>query len=317
LSDLLTLAVEVIFIHRKIDEIKRRESWVGRLRQIAVYAVETTAPDNFSSSKGSKHSEQMKQRALTAILPSLFEVAMSYENHIVQHSLYEGSGKADPGEGKYHTWQAIPRPARRPLSRKRAPRTMMYAGKRSECEGSVDEVSLDDSRAASTVEVQTPTQQTGASTPCQHVFKVDSLCTPIQRQQSVPAQHIMATSTPLFKELVHSVHIDEADEVDVKYVAGAPHAHPPWEVLPYSAYQEYEGPGTGFSGHEFQPIEQSAYWYCETGGLPFDQRNIAGYADQYHMYVAGYSTEYGFGAAMPVVADGDYGYGEYSMPGPF
>jgi hypothetical protein len=59
LSDLLTLAVEVMFIHRKIDdiEIKRTKLWVSKLRHIAQYAVETMALGNFASSKGSEHGE--------------------------------------------------------------------------------------------------------------------------------------------------------------------------------------------------------------------------------------------------------------------
>jgi hypothetical protein len=155
LSDLLTLAVEVMFIHRKIDEIeiKRTKSWMSRLCHIAQYAVETMAPENFSSSKGSAHSDQMRQRALTAILPSLFEIATSYENHIVECGLFEGSGKVDPGTGKQHTWQAIPRPARQ----RSAPKRMRSDG--SAGESSPDGLRSDKPRAAS------PTAQTETSSP--------------------------------------------------------------------------------------------------------------------------------------------------------
>jgi hypothetical protein len=311
LSDLLTLAVEVMFIHRKIDEIKRRGSWVNRLRQIAVYAVETTAPDNFSSSKGSEHSEQMRQRALTAILPSLFEVAMSYEDHIVQHGLFEGSDKVDLGTGRHHTWQAIPRPARQPLHRKRVRCSKPYTRRASDCDGSADESSPDDSRGAlPTIQAQTPPQAAG--TP-QQAIKVDSPYTPAERQQSLPVQHNLATPTSAFSQSMHSLQIDESGEADVKYGTETPQVQPPCGMLPYGAYPACGSLETGFNGQMFQPVEPSVCAYSQAG-LPFSQQSTAGYADQYPMYMTGYPPMgYGFGPTMPAMAEAEYGYGEYSM----
>jgi hypothetical protein len=305
LSDLLTLAVEVMFIHRKIDEIKRRGSWVSRLRQIAVYAVETTAPDNFSSSKGSEHSEQMRQRALKAILPSLFEVAMSYEDHIVQHGLFEGSEKVDLGTGRHHTWQAIPRPARQPLHRKRVRCSKPYARRASDCDGSADESSPDESRGAlPAIQAQTPPQ----------AIKVDSPYTPVERQQSLPVQRSLATPTSAFGQ---SMQVDESGEADVKYGTETPQVQPqvqpPCGMLPYSAYPACGSLETGFNGQMFQPVEQSVCAYSQAG-LPFSQQSTAGYADQYPMYMTGYPPMgYGFGPTMPAMAEAEYGYGEYSM----
>jgi hypothetical protein len=278
-ADLLTLAVEVMFIHRKIDEIKRRGSWVSRLRQIAVYAVETTAPDNFSSSKGSEHSEQMRQRALTAILPSLFEVAMSYEDHIIQYGLFEGSGKEDAGAGSHHTWQPIPRPARQPLYRKRVRSGKAYA-RRLECDGSADESSPGGSTQPVTPQQATPQQ----ATPQQ--AKTDSPYTPVGRQQSTPAQRIATPSA------------FQMDEPDVKYATEPP--VPACEMLPYSAYPAC-GVETGFSGQMFP--ENMAY--SQAG--PFSQSS--GYADQYPVYMTSYPMGYGFGT----VPAAEYGYGEFGM----
>lgn len=300
-----------MFIHRKIDEIKRRGSWVSRLRQIAVYAVETTAPDNFSSSKGSEHSEQMRQRALTAILPSLFEVAMSYEDHIVQYGLFEGSGKVDLGTGRQHTWQAIPRPARQPLYRKRVRSSKIYARRPAECDGSADESGPDDSRAATST-VQTPTQHSSAGTP-QQVMKVDSPYTPTERQQSVPAQRNLTTPTSAFSQSMHSLQIDESSEADVKYAPETSQVQPPCDMLPYSTYPACSGLEAGFNGQMFQPVE-SVCAYSQAGGMPFSQQSTAGYADQYPMYMTGYpAMGYGFGPTMPTMPGADYDFGEYSM----
>lgn len=98
--------------HRIIDEAKRRGSWVAKMRQAATYAVETTPPEHFSSAKRVAFSEQMRDRALNEILPTLFDAAQSYEDHFAQYNLYEGSGNVDPGNGTQIYWQAATRPSR-------------------------------------------------------------------------------------------------------------------------------------------------------------------------------------------------------------
>ncbi|EUC38042.1 hypothetical protein COCCADRAFT_83933, partial [Bipolaris zeicola 26-R-13] len=122
-AGLLTLAVDIMLQHRLIDKEKRKGSWVAKLRQAAQYAVETTPPEQFSSSKGSNFSEKMQSRALAEILPNLFETAQLYEDHFAWHGHYEGSGKPDPGKGKRVTWQPLTRPAREPVNPRKRPRT--------------------------------------------------------------------------------------------------------------------------------------------------------------------------------------------------
>jgi hypothetical protein len=131
--------------HRIIDAVKRRGSWVQKLRKIARYAVESTAADQFSSSKGSGFSETMQKRALSEILPNLFEIAQSYEDHLAQYGLYEGAGNQDPGNGTRVTWQYLTRPPRQTAPRKRVRRTKAPAAERvvSDADASGDETEVD------------------------------------------------------------------------------------------------------------------------------------------------------------------------------
>lgn len=132
--------------HRIIDEPKRRGSWVAKLRQAAQYAIETTPPEQFSSSKGSGFSELMRERALNEIMPTLFDIAQSYEDHFVQNDLYEGSGNIDPQNGRTCTWQTASRPPRQPLHRKRMRRARANAPAREESDfdASGDSTEVDD-----------------------------------------------------------------------------------------------------------------------------------------------------------------------------
>ncbi|EMD92013.1 hypothetical protein COCC4DRAFT_174510 [Bipolaris maydis ATCC 48331] len=146
-AGLLTLAVDIMLQHRLIDKEKRKGSWVAKLRQAAQYAVETTPPEQFSSSKGSNFSEKMQNRALAEILPNLFETAQLYEDHFAWHRHYEGSGIPDPGKGKRVTWQPLTRPARQPATPRKRPRTTKEgAAPRSETdvEASGNETEIDD-----------------------------------------------------------------------------------------------------------------------------------------------------------------------------
>ncbi|USP75768.1 hypothetical protein yc1106_03042 [Curvularia clavata] len=151
-AGLLNLAVDIMLQHRLIDKEKRKGSWVAKLRQTAQYAVETTPPDQFSSSKGSGFSERMQSRALAEILPNLFETAQLFEDHLAYHGHYEGSGIPDPGIGKRVTWQPLTRPARKPVtSRKRPRRTKTDPGSRLEIDTDVSgyEAEMDDSTSSS------------------------------------------------------------------------------------------------------------------------------------------------------------------------
>jgi hypothetical protein len=87
---LLTLAVDIMLQHRDIpiDEYKRRQSWTYKLRQVAQFEIEMTPQEQYSSSRNPAFSALMKQRAEKDILPSLFDVSQSYEDHVVQYGLW-------------------------------------------------------------------------------------------------------------------------------------------------------------------------------------------------------------------------------------
>ncbi|KAF2031367.1 hypothetical protein EK21DRAFT_88081 [Setomelanomma holmii] len=131
---LLTLAVEVMLQHRDtpIDRIKRRSPWTSKLRQIAEYHVETTAPEHFSSSKSAVFSRLMKDRAVTSILPSLFEASQSYEDFIFQHDLWKYENDNEIPKGKSLTWQPVPRPPKQTSQRKRVRKIMVPGAIRGE-----------------------------------------------------------------------------------------------------------------------------------------------------------------------------------------
>jgi hypothetical protein len=299
LSDLLTLAVEVMFIHRKIDdiEIKRTKSWVSKLSHIAQYAVETMALGNFASSKGSEHGEQMRQRAQRDILPSLFEIATSYENHVVEFGLFEGSEKVDPGTGKHHTWQAISRPARRPPARKRMRGNRVDRRELTNCDGSAGESSPDDSRsdnsraASSTAQIETSSLRAPSEASKQVVVSNGSRAS-IERRQAPPSQSSLVTtaSSPNYSKDSHllgeakiPLHGSQSachglkmgiegqafqtdpliSTLDVKEAMKGTQAQTPtpYEIPPHGPHLAYDGSGTDFKGLTTQPVE----WM---GGLP-------------------------------------------------
>jgi hypothetical protein len=113
-ADLLTLAVEVMLQHRQmdVDEFKRdyRGGWTERLRRSAHNTIGDTLADHFSSSKNIVFSRLMKERAVTSILPSLFECSQTYEDYVYQNLLWNIADEKAFPLGKTITWQYVPRP---------------------------------------------------------------------------------------------------------------------------------------------------------------------------------------------------------------
>jgi hypothetical protein len=122
-SGLLTLAVDIMLQHRDIpiDEYKRRQSWTHKLRQVAQFEIEMTPQEQYSSSRNPAFSALMKQRAEKDILPSLFDVSQSYEDHVIQYGLWTYQDLKDIPKGKEITWQFIARPPKQ-VSRFKRPR---------------------------------------------------------------------------------------------------------------------------------------------------------------------------------------------------
>ncbi|KAJ4353878.1 uncharacterized protein N0V89_005608 [Didymosphaeria variabile] len=72
LQHLVPLAVDMMMIHRRIDEEagkRKYPSWISKLETDATYLVSSKDTEHFSSSRGARYNEAMKKRALEVILP--------------------------------------------------------------------------------------------------------------------------------------------------------------------------------------------------------------------------------------------------------
>lgn len=288
-TDLSTLAVEMMLVHREIDEIKRKGPWISKLRDVAKFTVQTTSADHFSSSKGAAHSEEMKKRALEQILPSIFEVAQAYEDHIMQYNLIEGSGSKDPGRGRHHTWKPIPRPVRRQQP-KRPRRTATGRSDRVQetvYEASGDETEPDDTMtrlariphglpqappsprpmtAHALSESQTPRHSIAAEDSHRQAWKVDTPsasgpCTPATSQDDYLMHRTTSTPNSSFDQSLHGLHLGEED-LDMKPHTRTMSDHgsmqPPYNMAPYAQPLQYPQAATGFSGQAYQPADHYA-----------------------------------------------------------
>jgi hypothetical protein len=290
-----------MFIHRKIDEIKPRGSWMSSLRQNTLCFVEKAALYNFSLSRSSELIEKIRQCILTAILPNLFEVATSYENHVVEFGLFEGSGKVDPGTGKHHAWQAISRPGRKRPARKRARGNTVHERELTDCDGSAEVSSPGDSRsdkpkaASPTVQVETssPRAPTGAS---KQIIASNGSHASIERQQGLPSQSSLATTASSLKyskdshllgEAKIPLHGSHSAYYDLKMgVKEAMERTPaqtqtPYGILPHGSHLAPVGWGGGEVSYS-------------TGGLPYpaENWNLPIYS-LYHVNDIGYRCEPG------------------------
>jgi hypothetical protein len=120
---LLTLAVEIMLQHRDmpVDDLKRQRPWTHKLRRVAEVEVEMTPAEQYSSSRNPAFSAAMKKRAEEEILPSLFDVSQSYEDHVNHYLLWTYKDMRKAPQGRTITWQFIPRPSKL-LSRVKRPR---------------------------------------------------------------------------------------------------------------------------------------------------------------------------------------------------
>ncbi|CAI6333421.1 unnamed protein product [Periconia digitata] len=122
-NHLIPLAIEIMMVHRDVDEKKRTQSWMENLEKDAIYHIDTTPDDSFSSSKEAAYHKCMKERA-TQIITNLFSIAKSHEAYI----LTEGCGS----DNKV-TWYYVPKPQRL-TNRKRKRAQSMQDATRSDTE---------------------------------------------------------------------------------------------------------------------------------------------------------------------------------------
>ncbi|CAN9413706.1 unnamed protein product [Alternaria alternata] len=217
---LLTLAVDLMLQHRDIDVGKRNMDWVTRLRNAAHYAVETTPPDQFSSSKGSAFSERMQGRALGEIIPNLFDIALSYQEHFARYTLYEGTNNRDPGIGTHVTWQPLTRPPRQaPAPRKRVRQTRTRPASRTTyvAHESGHDTEVDNTATESHVriegQVREPRQQAQAP----------SHGDPAPHLQHMHAGSSTKTLNNSFGQSMHARHLDDNMDLDVKLADHVPY----------------------------------------------------------------------------------------------
>ncbi|KAF1933608.1 uncharacterized protein M421DRAFT_201058 [Didymella exigua CBS 183.55] len=340
-EDLSTLAVEMMLVHREIDEVKRKGPWISKLRDVAKFTVQTTSADHFSSSKGAVHSEEMKKRALEQILPSIFEVAQAYEDHIMQYNLIEGSGNKDPGRGRHHTWKPIPRPIRRQQPKRPRRATRSERVQETVYEASGDETEPDDTmtrlsstpflhglpQAASSPqpmvahtisESQTPRHSIVIEDGHRQGWKVDTPpvsgpCTPVTSQDDCMMHRTTSTPNSSFDQSLHGLHLEE-DDLDMKPRARTMSDHgsmqPPYDMPSYTQPLQFQAAPapTGFSG---QPYRQRADGYASQPST-FAQ-NAPTFVNPFAMFNAppppiGYSQ---YASPMPTASVYSYEQGVY------
>ncbi|KAG9196051.1 hypothetical protein G6011_01172 [Alternaria panax] len=217
---LLTLAVDLMLQHRQIDVVKRTMDWATRLRTAAHYAVETTPPDQFSSSKGSAFSERMQERALGEIIPNLFDIALSYQEHLAKYALYEGTNNQDPGTGTRVTWQPLTRPPRQSSApKKRLRRTKATPPLRvdNDADGSGHETEVDSTATESHLRREKKAQEPRLQMQASGREAVAS------QQQHMGPLSSATTPNGSFGHSIHALHLGDDMDLDVKATNHVPY----------------------------------------------------------------------------------------------
>jgi len=138
-----------------IDEVKRQfpRGWTDKLRSVAQFAIDNTPEEHFSSSKNIVFSMLMKERAVTSILPSLFDFSQTYEDYVHQRCLWNYADDKDIPLGKTMTWQYIRRPPKQISQRRRVRTTRTLRAPRQESDiDAHDSASGDDTEVDETME---------------------------------------------------------------------------------------------------------------------------------------------------------------------
>ncbi|KAH7348123.1 hypothetical protein BKA66DRAFT_516742 [Pyrenochaeta sp. MPI-SDFR-AT-0127] len=305
---LLTLAVDITVQHRAIDQVKRKGSWVAKLRQAAQYAVETTPPEYFSSSKSPTFNVEMRERALELILPTLFDVAQSYEDHLAQYNLYEDTDTVDPGTGRYHTWHAITRPSRQTTQRKRARRNKIVQAPTAtaDCDfdESGDETEVDDTVSNSFLrrrqnharkQARISHEANNVAASRQQVPEMTAntpttatTTTAISRPSPAAAQQDYRSNPPnpspnnSFDQSMNGLNLGEGMEMDVK--GGVPQYNEQamlHNVYTMSQPMHYSVSHPGYANQVFHPQDNGNHF--TNSSQPFTHGPVPGYVEPYPM----------------------------------
>ena len=234
---------------------------------MAEYAVKNTAPDQFSSSKGSGFSEKMQKRALSEIIPNLFEIAQSHEEHLAQYNLYEGTGNQDPMTGTRVTWQHLTRPPRQPAPRKRVRRAKAPAARRveSDADASGDETQVDDTATNTHLRRRAQGRQprkqrrvpqyanpTNPQAP-RGAPASAGVTAPAASQQDMRYPHPAPTPNTSFGQPMHGLHLGETMDVEVEVTRPDPYHDQArtqtQNVFPSSQVMQYSTSHSGFNSN--------------------------------------------------------------------
>ncbi|KAF1850924.1 uncharacterized protein K460DRAFT_400958 [Cucurbitaria berberidis CBS 394.84] len=316
---LQTLAVDVMLQHRDIDEVKRKGSWVAKLRQAAQCAVELTTAELFSSSKSMSFSEAMKERALNFILPSLFDVAQSYEDHLAQYNLYEGAGNTDPGDGRQLTWHPASRPPRQTFQRKRIRTARPLPAPIVDCDASADETEVDDTISNSFLRQEQARARKQArglrelrtiATSQQQVLAVPTrtattdASTPAMPPQDNRPKSSMPTPNTSFHQSMDSLRLGEAMDTDIDVKGGE--VPPPYDqsllrtIYSLNQPMQYSSSHAGYMNQVFQ-TEDDINSFSDAVQSSFDPGSAPCYANPFPAFPTPYSSQAGnsaFGASM-------------------
>lgn len=234
----------------------------------------------------------MKKRAQEQILPSIFDVAQSYEDHVMQYSLFEGSGNVDPGRGKQHTWKPIPRPARRTTCSQQALRTITRRAdhaqeatyEASDEETKPDDITINVAESSLPASLPRPTtavsreivQTPGLDGDFPKTCKVDesvlnsSPCTPASSQRDCPISRTASALHSSSDQSIYGLHLE--DDLDMKLLSPTRSIHgamealmhrtPPqsdmqssYHIFPYNQFMQYPPSSASFSSQMYQPQE--------------------------------------------------------------
>ncbi|OAL51010.1 hypothetical protein IQ07DRAFT_408719 [Pyrenochaeta sp. DS3sAY3a] len=303
-TNLQLLAIDVLLQHRKVDAAKRKGSWVRRLKLTAQYTVEMAVPELFSSSKRPQYNEAMKERARSCILPSIFEVAQSYEDHLAQYNLYEGEGNEDPGNGQTHTWQSAPKPPREKVRRSTntkacpSPPQENKAAELSETETEVDDTISNRFLRRDRAVAQQPRvgkEDVGTSLPSNPPPSlVGTASTPVAPNMSLPMQGFVPNNvtmglTPSFNQSMTGLQLNDGMnldlDMDVKCSDGAQFLHPPMRPM-YSLGETMAFPGS-HSTYVMQTQDTTGS-FSSMNPASFAGHSPSGQMNQYPMFATSF-----------------------------
>lgn len=131
-------------MHRKVDEESgkrgakdangrpRGRAWISELRKNAMTTLDSSPANRLSADKIPEECELKKSRVMDQILPSLFDIAQSYEDYFERYQLYEGYGNTDPGHAKQVSWSRIESTPRPSYKRRKRPSNAQSSSTRSQ-----------------------------------------------------------------------------------------------------------------------------------------------------------------------------------------